>query len=139
MESVDTLDLKSNVRKDVRVQVPSRVQSKASTSPVGAFYFNMETVYILHSKSIDLFYMGSCLNFTTRLSQHNKGEFDTLFTHRDNDWKVLFVIEDLDYQMARNIEQHIKAMKSGTYYLNLKKYPEISEKLILKYSAGSSR
>jgi hypothetical protein len=30
-------------------------------------------------------------------------------------------------------------MKSRTYYLNLKKYPEISEKLILKYSAGSSR
>jgi putative endonuclease len=99
----------------------------------------MATVYILYSESIDLFYVGSCLNFTTRLTQHNKGIFDTSFTHRAKDWTVFFVIEDLDYQMARNIEKHIKAMKSRTYYLNLKKYPEISEKLILKYSAGSSR
>ena len=94
----------------------------------------MATVYILHSESIDLFYVGSCLNFTTRLTQHNKGKFDTSFTHRAKDWAVFFVIVALDYQMARNIETHIKAMKSRTYYLNLKKYPVIYEKLILKYS-----
>ena len=47
---------------------------------------------------------------------------------------MFFVIEDLDYQMARSIETYIKAMKSRTYYLNLKKYPVIYEKLILKYS-----
>ncbi len=99
----------------------------------------LKAILVLHSESIDLFYVGSCLNFTTRLTQHNKGKFDISFTHRAKDWTVFFVIEDLDYQMARNIETHIKAMKSRTYYLNLKKYPEISEKLILKYSAGSSR
>ena len=99
----------------------------------------LKAILVLHSESIDLFYVGSCLNFTTRLTQHNKGKFDISFTHRAKDWTVFFVIEALDYQMARSIETHIKAMKSRTYYSNLKKYPEISEKLILKYSAGSSR
>ncbi len=94
----------------------------------------MTTVYILYSESIDLFYVGSCLNFTTRLTQHNKGKFDISFTHRAKDWTVLFVILVLDYQMARYIEKHIKAMKSRTYYFNLKQYPEISANSILKLS-----
>ena len=99
----------------------------------------MATVYILHAESIDLFYVGSCFDFPTRLTQHNTGAFDASFTHRAKDWAMFFVIEGLDYQMARTIEKHIKAMKSRTYYINLKKYPEIAEKLILNYSTGSSR
>jgi putative endonuclease len=31
------------------------------------------------------------------------------------------------------MEQHIKAMKSAVYISNLKKYPEIIEKLKLRY------
>ena len=69
----------------------------------------MATVYILYSESIYLFYVGSCLNFTTILTQHNKGKFDTSFTHMANDWTVFVVIEDLDYHSARSIETHIKA------------------------------
>ncbi len=56
----------------------------------------LKAILVLHSESIDLFYVGSCLNFTTRLTQHNKGKFDISFTYRAKDWKVFFVIEDLD-------------------------------------------
>ncbi|MEY3084859.1 MAG: hypothetical protein RL037_1039, partial [Bacteroidota bacterium] len=39
----------------------------------------------------------------------------------------------------RNIEAHIKQMKSRKYIENLVRFPEISQKLKDKYSAGSSR
>ncbi len=36
--------------------------------------------------------------------------------------------------MAGKIENHIKKMKSKKYIKDLKKYPEIAQKLIKKYS-----
>jgi len=47
--------------------------------------------------------------------------------------------DDLDYQQARNIEAHVKRMKSKQYLKNLSIYPAIIQKLIEKYPAGSSR
>ena len=40
---------------------------------------------------------------------------------------------DLEYDEARNIEAHIKKMKSKTYIENLKKYSDLREKLLEKY------
>ena len=94
----------------------------------------MATVYILHSKSINKFYIGSCLNFKERLNQHNNHTFNKNFTHRANDWVLFYKIDNLSYKTARLIEKHIKNMKSKKYILNLIKYPEISKKLIDKYS-----
>ncbi len=37
---------------------------------------------------------------------------------------------------ALAIEKHIKAMKSKIYIHNLKKYPEMIDKLLLKYAAS---
>ncbi|WP_405211544.1 GIY-YIG nuclease family protein [Dokdonia sp. Asnod2-E02] len=91
----------------------------------------MATVYILYSKSIDRYYIGSCLDLEQRVQEHilnNKG-----FTARAQDWKIFFKIENLEYQQARRIEKHIKNMKSKTYLVNLKKYNEITQKLIQKY------
>ena len=34
----------------------------------------MATVYIIYSKSIDKFYIGSCKDFSIRLDEHNKGQ-----------------------------------------------------------------
>jgi putative endonuclease len=46
---------------------------------------------------------------------------------------VFLVIENLEYQQSRKIEKHIKRMKSKTFIENLKKYPELIEKLKRKY------
>ncbi|WP_343606770.1 GIY-YIG nuclease family protein [Fluviicola sp.] len=99
----------------------------------------MATVYILYSSSIDQFYIGSCLNLEQRLEQHLNKSFEIGFTHRTDDWELFYSKDDLEYQMARQIEMHIKKMKSRKYTQNLKKYPEIMENLIEKYRADSSR
>jgi putative endonuclease len=135
VELVDTRDLKSRDLRVVWVQVPLLVL-KTLTFMVRVFclrHFTMAIVYILYSNSIDQFYTGSCLDLAERLEAHRKQEYSTGFTRRASDWKVFFKIDNLTYQQARKIEQHIKGMKSKIYIKNLITYPEVSEKLVLKY------
>jgi len=94
----------------------------------------MAFVYILHSNSLDRYYIGSCENLKSRLEQHRNKAFPNSFTSKNDDWQLFYKIEKLNYKQARNIETHIKNMKSSKYLVNLSKYPEISEKLISKYS-----
>jgi len=94
----------------------------------------MATVYILFSSAINSFYIESCKNIEQRLKQHKEHSFNIGFAKRASDWKIYFLIENLEYQQARKIEKHIKNMKSKIYLENLKKYSDISAKLILKYT-----
>ncbi len=98
----------------------------------------MACVYIIYSKEIDWFYIGSCLNLGARLKKHNQGVFSSSFTSKTNDWTIFYHIKDLSEYTARKMERHIKRMRNRAYLLNIKKYPEISQKLIEKYT-GSSR
>ena len=92
----------------------------------------MACVYILYSRALDRFYIGSCKEFNSRLSQHlnkvHKG-----FTARADDWEPYVVIEDLGHTQARKMEKHIKRMKSRTYVENLRKYSELVDKLKSTY------
>ncbi|MBK6827733.1 MAG: GIY-YIG nuclease family protein [Chitinophagaceae bacterium] len=96
----------------------------------------MAEVYILYSKSLDKYYIGSCKSFSERLSQHLNGQFSSSFTKSASDWIVFFLISSLSYLQARKIEAHIKSMKSRKYITNLKIYPEISQKLISRFEEG---
>ena len=92
------------------------------------------SVYILYSASLDLFYTG----FTTgsvldRLEKHNMYYYNDAFTSRAKDWQIFLTIECKSDKQARLIESHIKRMKSRTYILNLKKYPNIIQQLFSKY------
>ena len=93
----------------------------------------MATVYILHSAASDKFYIGSCEDLDLRLKQHQDKAFDSSFTRVADDWIVYYTIDDLSYQQARQIESHIKRMKSRKYLRDLKLYPEISGRLREKY------
>jgi len=93
----------------------------------------MAYVYILYSAKIDNYYIGSCLNLDKRLIEHKNHTFDIGFTHRAKDWDLYFVIENLSYKQARKIEKHIKKMKNRVFIENLKKYPEITKRLIKAY------
>jgi putative endonuclease len=107
---------------------------------MGLLFLNsvfMASIYILYSLKSDSYYIGSCNNFVERLEQHQTKTFGG-FTSNEDDWKLFYSINDLNYQQARNIESHIKKMKSRKYLENLSQFPEIMERLILKYS-GSSR
>ena len=101
---------------------------------MGGFIFKMASVYILYSKTSDLFYTGATKDQDQRIIYHLEKEFKSSFTAKYSDWELYFTIENLEISTARKIEMHIKKMKSKIYIQNLKRYPEITQKLILKYS-----
>ena len=93
----------------------------------------MASVYILYSKNLDCCYTGSCLSLNDRLVEHEAKAYTNSFTAKTDDWELFYSIDNLPYQLARAIEKHIKRMKSKKYIENLKKYDEISIKLIALY------
>jgi len=49
---------------------------------------------------------------------------DQKFTAKADDWNLFFSLECRDISHAKQIEKHIKKMKSRKYIENLKSYPE---------------
>ena len=94
----------------------------------------MADVYILYSKTLHSHYIGSCKNLKNRLIEHINGTFENSFTSKAKDWVLILKIENLGYQQSRDIEKHIKRMKSKIFIENLKKYPELIKKLTTRYS-----
>ncbi len=100
----------------------------------------MAAVYILYSQQANKFYTGSCLDLDIRLKEHRDKNYKQSFTSRYEDWELYLVIDDLSYNQARAVENHIKKMKSSTYIQNLLKHEEMIGRLKVKYQgAGSSR
>ena len=93
----------------------------------------MATFYILYSAEIDSYYVGSCEDMASRLENHLMGKYEKSFTRRAHDWEVYLECKKLGYKQARQIEAHVKRMKSRKYIANLKQYPEVLQKLIAKY------
>ncbi len=88
-------------------------------------------VYILFSKSLNKFYIGESSFPGQRVKEHNDGKYGKSFTKQVNDWEIYLLIELENRNRALIIERKIKSMKSSKYIENLKKYPEIMEKLII--------
>ena len=91
--------------------------------------------YILHSLKLNRYYVGYTSNLKERLIFHENSE-SRKFTSKADDWEHYFTIDCNSKLQAVSIEKHIKRMKSKTYIENLKKYPEMALKLLLKYSAS---
>ncbi len=91
------------------------------------------TVYILYSVKLNRFYIGFTTNFDLRLDFHFSNEKLQKFTHKADDWNVFLKISCATKKQGLSIEKHIKKMKSKIYIENLKKYPEIIDKLLLKF------
>ena len=94
----------------------------------------MASVYILFSEKLNKYYTGSCNDIQHRLDAHRSKTFKDAFTINSDDWSLYFSCNDLEYKQARDIEYHIKKMKSKIYIKNLVKHPEIIERLKEKYS-----
>ena len=88
-------------------------------------------VYILFSKSLSKFYVGESILPDERVKEHNNGKYGKSFTKQVNDWEIYLLIELENRNQALKIEKKIKSMKSSKYIENLKKYPDIIEKLII--------
>ena len=84
---------------------------------------------------LNRYYVGfTTVDIHLRLSRHIQNYYKNKYTARANDWEIYIEIECVSIEQARNIEAHIKKMKSKTYIENLKKYPEIIQKLLVRYS-----
>ncbi len=93
----------------------------------------MAATYILYSKNLDRYYTGSCNDFQVRWQEHKSKKYSNSFTSKTDDWIVFLVIDQLGYAQSRRIEAYIKKMKSKVYIQNLLIYPEIIEKLKVRF------
>jgi putative endonuclease len=86
--------------------------------------------YILYSASLDRYYIGYTSNINERLKLHNSSHFGVKsYTSRSADWEIFLEIPCETIEQAVFIEAWIKKMKSRKYLKNLKKYPELVEKI----------
>ena len=89
------------------------------------------SIYILFSPSLHVFYTGfTTISVVERLKGHNEKYYDNKFTSRVSDWEIYLTIVCDSEEQARAIESHIKKMKSKIYIANLKRYPEMIQKLL---------
>ena len=101
----------------------------------------MPHCYILHSEKVKKFYIGACHgSILSRIEKHNnKGYGNHRYTAIANDWELYLEIETEDYSQAIRIERKIKSMKSKVYIQNLKRYPEMIEKILIQTSRNIER
>ena len=77
----------------------------------------MFTLYILHSKSFDRFYVGYTNDIARRMTEHNriKGKF----TDAGIPWILVYTESFNSKKEAMNREKFIKSRKSKTFILEL--------------------
>ena len=73
----------------------------------------MFQTYILHSPSLDKFYVGSTQHLNVRLEEHNRGK--TTFTRTGMPWQLMYAIECDDVIGARELEMKIKKRGAGRF------------------------
>lgn len=94
----------------------------------------MIACYILYSPSLDKFYTGITQeSVESRLEKHINSSYGSHYTSQAKDWTIFLEISCTSVAQSMKIEKHIKKMKSKKYIFNLKDYPEIIEKLKIKY------
>jgi putative endonuclease len=94
--------------------------------------FKMEfCCYILFSHSINRYYIGYTSDIDERIKLHNTGYFGgRSYTSKTRDWELYLIIPCVTIEQALSIESKIKKMKSRKYIENLKKHPEMIDRLI---------
>ncbi len=92
----------------------------------------MAYCYILFSKSLNRFYTGvTSKDVNERLAKHNHTKYGNhRYTAKASDWSIFLAITVDTYDHAIRLEKKIKAQKSAKYIRNLKKYPELIEKIV---------
>ena len=73
----------------------------------------MYTVYILHSKTFDRYYVGYTNNLARRLSEHNR--IKRKFTDAGIPWIVVYTEIFMSKKDAMNREKFIKLKKSKNF------------------------
>jgi len=89
-------------------------------------------IYILHSKSLDKFYIGETPDVENRLKQHINHHFTKNYTKAAEDWVVVLSKECNSKEEAVFLEKFMKRMKSKKFTLNVIDHPEILHDILKK-------
>ncbi|WP_025865516.1 GIY-YIG nuclease family protein [Prolixibacter bellariivorans] len=91
-------------------------------------------LYILHSPSSDIFYVGSTDNVERRLDEHNYLS-ENSFTSKHRPWHLIVAFEiGHSRTIALKIEKHIKRQKSRKYIEDIIERNSI-DRLIARFSS----
>ena len=72
-------------------------------------------VYILHSSTIDKYYIGQTSNIDNRLKFHNSLEYNKIWTKRGIPWKLVYMEKCDTRSESLKREKYIKRQKSRSY------------------------
>ena len=90
--------------------------------------------YVLYSQSLNRYYIGYTSDIEERIKLHNTGYFrGKSYTHITSDWDKYLLIPCETVTQAVFVESRIKKMKSRKYIENLKRYPEMIEKILKEF------
>ncbi len=91
-------------------------------------------LYILYSEKLGKYYIGQTEQSPEeRLAMHNETYYDGSFTSTGIPWTLHFAFPCESKTQLLKIEKHVKQMKSNIYLENLKKYPEMVQKLLGRF------
>ena len=90
-------------------------------------------VYIIYSETANRFYIGETCEVVERINQHNTGFYGSAFSKQASDWELFWSLECQSRNQALRIEKHIKEMRNRKFYENLYRYPEIAQKLLIRF------
>ena len=90
-----------------------QVQKGEQKPPIGGFSYTMFFIYILHSSSSDVYYVGYSSDYSRRLIEHNTQEKHDTYTAKHRPWIIAAAFEcSHDEGIAMKIEKFIKKQKS---------------------------
>ena len=92
----------------------------------------MHYLYIIHSKSIDKYYVGESPDVINRLDQHNSHYFKKGFTNSAEDWEIVLSIKCESRTDAVYLEKFIKRMKSKKFIQKIIQKPVILDDILKK-------
>ncbi|MFV5691537.1 GIY-YIG nuclease family protein [Flavobacterium sp. LT1R49] len=75
----------------------------------------MYFIYIIYSKKLDRFYVGTTDDVEKRLAEHNSGFYSEAFTVKGVPWELSLKFECKSSEKAYGLEKFLKRMKSRIF------------------------
>jgi len=89
-------------------------------------------LYILHSDSLNKYYVGETHNIDKRLQMHMEHAYKNAFSNSADDWKIVLLYKCNSRCDALFLEKFIKRMKSKVFILKIVKNPDILADILSK-------
>ena len=89
-------------------------------------------VYILFSKKLNRFYIGTTDDIERRLREHNSGLYSGSFTSKGIPWELTLSYCCQSSEIAYKLERFIKKMKSKKFIISIIESEKIIDDIVLK-------